>query len=185
VQGLKDRSQNSYLKTYEELYNYYNQYGHKPEFQRIDNESSHLILKFFNFNNTTIQFVPPNMHRANKAERAIRTVKNALISMPYGADTDCPAKLWYKGALQLMIILNHTRPWHEDETKSAWHGFHNKKYDFINNPIAPFGIAALIHETPTKRSSFEVNTTEVFYKGPALNHHRCVNTYNCTTEKKK
>jgi hypothetical protein len=37
----------------------------------VDNETSGVLEKFMREQNITMEFVPPNNHRANRAERAI------------------------------------------------------------------------------------------------------------------
>jgi hypothetical protein len=180
-QGMESRTQLSYEKAYKHLYSHYKRHGHIPTFQRIDNEKSHLILQFFKDSDTKIQFVPPHNHRGNKAENAIRWVKNGLISMLLGASSTMPAKLWSKALPQLEIILNHLRPWHGDTTKSAFEGFHGKKYDFSNHPIAPWGIDAVVNEKV--RTTWGPQATEVKYIGPAPDHWRAVTVFDPVSEK--
>jgi hypothetical protein len=51
-------------------------HGVQPAFERMDNESSAAFEAFCRREAppVQIQYVPPGMHRASKAERAIRTV---------------------------------------------------------------------------------------------------------------
>lgn len=54
--------------------------GHKPTVQRLDNETSGVLEKFMREQRITMEFVPPNNHRANRAERAIQDFKNHMLS---------------------------------------------------------------------------------------------------------
>jgi hypothetical protein len=81
IQAMHNRTSLTYEQTYQELYEFFNKHGHKPKFQRIDNEKSNQILDFISKQGVKIQLVPPDLHRANKAERAIQTVKRGLISI--------------------------------------------------------------------------------------------------------
>jgi hypothetical protein len=171
IQAMQNKTAATYEKTYQELYEIFNKYGHKPEFQRIDNEKSAQVLEFLSKQGAKIQLVPPDMHRANKAERAIQTVKRGFISMLVGSDIDCQYNLWAKGIPQLQIIINHLRPWHPDPTISAYEGFHRMKYNFVDQPIAPFG--QLIIAQVKNGISAGVKATEGTYIGPAPDHHRC------------
>lgn len=171
IQAMENRTSATYEKTYQDLYETFNKYGHKPKFQRIDNEKSAQVLDFLNKQGVKIQLVPPDMHRANKAERAIQTVKRGFISMLVGSDIDCQYNLWAKGIPQLQIIINHLRPWHPDPTISAYEGFHRKKYNFVDQPIAPFG-QRIIAQVKNGISA-GVKATEGTYIGPAPDHHRC------------
>jgi hypothetical protein len=52
----------------------------------MDNETSNDVEEFFASQNTSLQYTPPDIHRTNSAESAIRTWKNhfaaGLASLP-------------------------------------------------------------------------------------------------------
>ena len=52
------------------------------------------------------QLVPPNMHRQNTAERAIRICKNNFISELSTTDPDFPIREWYLLISHCLIIQN-------------------------------------------------------------------------------
>ena len=55
------------------------------------------------------QLVPPDLHRRNAAERAIRTFKSHLLSILAGVATDFPCHLWDLFLLQTKLTLNLLR----------------------------------------------------------------------------
>ena len=65
------------------------------DLQILDNEASAeykwTITKKWNAN---YQLVPPNTHRSNAAERAIRTYKVHFLSILAGVAPDFPRNLW-------------------------------------------------------------------------------------------
>ena len=67
--------------------------GLKPKFQRLDNECSKILKDFLTQEGIDFQLAPPNSHRRNAAERAIRTFKNHFIAILMGADKDFPLHL--------------------------------------------------------------------------------------------
>ena len=61
-----------------------------PQFERMDNEQSKPLDCYRKGQNITIQRVSLNDHRANKAERDIRTFKNHLIATLCSVDPEFP-----------------------------------------------------------------------------------------------
>ena len=57
-------------------------------------------------NKIKFQLVPPHLHRANAAERAIRIWKNHFIAILYGLDPSLPLQLWDRLLDQTNITFN-------------------------------------------------------------------------------
>ena len=76
---IKNRSEQEFLRAYKEVYDDMEKRGFKPKFHKLDNKSSAEIQKFIASRNANVQFAPPDMHRQNAAERAVRTWKNHFI----------------------------------------------------------------------------------------------------------
>ena len=76
VEPLKTRQAVEIKKAWEKLYQQLTQHGHKMSNFLLDNVFSQDFKKSFNKYNIECQFVPPHIHRANAAERAIRTFKS-------------------------------------------------------------------------------------------------------------
>ena len=62
----------------------------KPEVWILDNKASKLLKSAMNVNNTTYQLVPPHIHQANLAERAIQTFRNHLKAVLASLHPDYP-----------------------------------------------------------------------------------------------
>eukprot|EP00804_Cyclotella_cryptica_P012508 CCRYP_017699-RA/>CCRYP_017699-RA protein AED:0.43 eAED:0.43 QI:0/-1/0/1/-1/1/1/0/203 len=73
---IKSRHRSELLKAYTEVYQFFRTRGHRPQLHRLDNETSKDVENFITDNNATFQYTPPDMHRTNIAEQAIRTWKN-------------------------------------------------------------------------------------------------------------
>ena len=60
----------------------------------MDNECSNDLKLSILKNNKKYELVPPNQHRRNAAEKAIRTLKNHLLSGLATCDNDYPVHEW-------------------------------------------------------------------------------------------
>lgn len=80
AQPMKSRHHTEYIKAYAATIKWFADLGHKPVFQRLDNETFIPLETFIKKLNISIQYCPPSQHRALKAERAIRKLKIHVIS---------------------------------------------------------------------------------------------------------
>ena len=79
VEPMSSRHCTSYIAAYSSTFAFWAQYGPLPAVVRLDNETSHQLEAFITPQATFNYFAPGN-HRANRAERGIRTWKT--ISYP-------------------------------------------------------------------------------------------------------
>ena len=82
IEPLRDRHGQTIASAYERGINFYERRGIKTTYERLDNETSVAFQRMCARRGITIQYVPEGQHRANISERAIRTVKNLIISAP-------------------------------------------------------------------------------------------------------
>jgi hypothetical protein len=144
----------------------------------LDNETSNDLEHFFKHEaKIEFQYVPTTSHRRNKAERAMRTIKNHLTSMMATADPLFPEYLWDEMLLQAEITVNMLRPSANDMKKSAYMGLYGTHYDFLAHPMAPVGTAILIYDTPSQRATFDDHGVSGFYIGPEKTKYRSYRTY--------
>ena len=182
LQLLKSRSKAEYVRAYKAMYAYYEQYGHKPTIQRLDNESSTDLETFLRGCHVETQFVPPGIHRQNPSERAIRHTKNCIIAMCVTADPDIPANILFEEVVpQAEVVINQLRPWARNPTLNAWTGFRGREYDHLAHPMSIFGMKVVIHEKPDARASWAPHGKDGFYLGPALEHYRAWRVYVSAT----
>jgi len=92
--AMQSRSADDYLIAFKTTHDHFKQLGHNIKFQKMDNESSELVETFFKQANIIVEFVPPNNHRTNKAEPAIRDYKNHLISTLATTHESFPLEIW-------------------------------------------------------------------------------------------
>ena len=173
AEPLKSRQAADLTAAYRSTYNFFSELGHRPQFQVLDNEDSGLLQKFLkNEVNVSIEYVPPNTHRRNRAERAIRDWKGHLISCLDNVDKDFRMSLWCELLPQIELTLAHLRPYLPDPTISSYEGIFGKKFDFIAHPIHPPGVKVIILDPVTTRESWAPHGLTGFYLGPAIQHFK-------------
>ena len=94
AEPLKDRTAGEIAKAHQRVYDYLKLRGLQPKFEILDNECSGDLIRMMTKNNINFQLVPPHLHQANAAERAIRTWKNHFIAILCGLDPKFPLQLW-------------------------------------------------------------------------------------------
>jgi hypothetical protein len=115
--------------------------------QRLNNEASRSLQTFMDEEDITFQLAPPQIHRRNAAERAIRTLKNHVIAGLCSTNRDFPLNLWDKLLPQCLITLNFLRRSRINPQLSSLAHMHGA-FDFNRIPIVPPGTKVLIHEKP-------------------------------------
>jgi hypothetical protein len=85
IPNLRDET---ILDVFDKVFQELRSKGFKPTFNVTDNQAASPIKKYLQKENTTWQFVEPNNHRVNAAERAIQTYKNHFISGLCTTDSD-------------------------------------------------------------------------------------------------
>ena len=179
---IASRHQSNYVNAYKNTINFWDKVGHKPLFQRLDNETSIALETYAAKNNILIQYCPPGQHRSLKAERAIRTFKNHFISTLCTVAIDFPLTLWDKLLPQAELCLNHLLPHGPNPNISAYEGLHGRQFDFRAHPIAPAGTKVIIHNKPTARGTWAPHGALGFYLGPAQQHYRCFSVWAVDTQ---
>jgi hypothetical protein len=124
-----------------------------------------------------VSFVPPQTHRSNPAERAVRTGKTHLISVFSSTHPDFPDDLWDQLHPYAEITLNVMRSWRPDPSLSAWSGLHRLSYDFSAHPIHHLGQLYLVFSDPDHRDTWAPHRDRAFTLGPALTHYRYQRVY--------
>jgi hypothetical protein len=181
LEPMKSRTSVQYINAYSRTLNHFARLGTNIELQLLDNETSDALEDFFRSRNIQFQYVPPHNHRANRAERAIRDVKNHLIAILATTHKEFPLYLWDELLEQAQITLNSLRPFARNPDISAYHGIHGTPYDFIAHPIAPCGMQVVIHKSTLTRGSWDPHGVRGYYLGPALQHYRSYKTYSIPT----
>jgi hypothetical protein len=77
---MKFRSASEWVKAYDYIHQGLTARGFKSKLQTLDKEALIALKHFFTANDVEYQLVPPNCHRRNSAERAIRTFKEHFVA---------------------------------------------------------------------------------------------------------
>ena len=84
--------------------------GHHVEVQILDNEvSAEFKKKIVKYWGASYELVPPNVHRRNVAERAIRTFEAQFMTILAGVDPDFPKFMWDNLLVQTYLTINLLR----------------------------------------------------------------------------
>ena len=172
-----NRSSKSYVKAYSAVITFFSNCGHPFTHLSLDNEKSADLTALFKTHKLSIQYVPPQQHRANPAERAIRTYKNHFIAILSAVHPSFPADLWHLLLPITELTLNHLRPWTPNRKLSAHHGLHGHRTDLLAHPLHPPGQLVVAHSPPESRASWDHHGVRAFYLGPALDHYRSHRVY--------
>ena len=115
----------------------------------MDNECSQDLQRAIKKNDLSYQLIPPNQHRRNAAERAIRTFKNHLLAGLDTCDPKFPIHEWDRLLEQAELTINLLRNSRVNPSLSA-HAYLSGVHDFNKMPLAPPGTKELIHSKPNK-----------------------------------
>ena len=176
AKAINNRSASSITSAWKYLHDKLHVAGVKPETWVLDNETSNLLTTTMKDNDTTYQLVPPHIHRANLAERAIQTFKDHLKAGLASLDPDFPLYEWDRILDQCILTLNLLRSARLNPKLSA-HAFLFGQFDYNKTPIAPPGIKVIAHKKPSVRGTWAPNGEEGWYVGPAPLHYRCMTIY--------
>lgn len=180
IEAMRNKTDNEMIRAYQLLHDRLVERGVKPRLQRLDNEASRRLKQFISAQDIELQLVPPRSHRANAAERAIRTFKNHFIAILCGTDKLFPMNLWDKLLAQSEITLNLLRPARMNPRLSAY-AYLNGQFDYNATPLAPPGSKAIIFEPPSVRASWSPHGLDGWYVGPAPEHYRCYKVHVTVT----
>jgi hypothetical protein len=185
VELMQSRHADEFVKAYTSGVEFFTRRGVRPVFERLDNETSKLLETYCSSQAPPIslQYVAPGMHRANKAERSIRTWKNHFLATLAGTDPLFPLIAWDELVPQAELTLNLMRSSGITPYISAWHQL-NGPYNFDSTPIAPPGMRVVVHEKPDKRPSWGYHGVDGFYVSPVLRgNYRCFKVYVTDTKR--
>jgi hypothetical protein len=139
---------------------------------RMDNQSSPEVRQMASDLLLSWELVSPYQKEPNRAERAIRTLKNHMIATRANFHPDCPPTYLDKCLFQVELTLNLLHPFEYDPAISAHHGLMGERFDFARHPIAPVGVKVLTWNSPQSRGSWADHGVNGIYLGPALRHFR-------------
>ena len=180
VHPLKTRQASEIATAWKTLHARITTHGHEIKNFILDNEFSQELKQALKKNTISYQLVPPNVHRRNAAERAIRTFKAHFMAGLATCDPDFPITEWDRLLEQAEMTLNMLRT-AKCHPKLSSYAYIIGPHDFKKNPLAPPGTKVVIHKKPGTRNSWGYHGEKGWYIGPAINHYRCFKCYTPTT----
>jgi len=182
IEVMPNRSAGSYLQAFKATHQFFLSKGHIIHSQMMDKETSGTVEQYLkNEAKIGVIYAPTSTHRRNKAEKAIRTVKNHIISTLATADPGFPLSLWDELMPQVEITVNLLRGYQLNPAISSYHGIFGTPYNFLNHPMAPCGTKVVVLEPSDKRASWAPHGLVGYYLGPEINSYRSYRVYIPTT----
>ena len=158
---IRNHSKDELLRAYTKVYAWLTGRGYRPLLHKLDNETSRDIEALVAAKQVKIQYTPPDMHRTNPAERAVRTWKNHFTAGIAGIPPSFPIANWCRLTTQSDMMLN---------MYEAMDG----SFSFDVTPLAPLGTEVLIHLKPSSRLTWGYHAAKAWYLLHATNHYRCI-----------
>ena len=184
LEPLPNRSGEQQAKAHARALSFFKRYGVTTiDLAMMDNEISPEVRNVY-ATVCPIQLVPPNSHRANKAERAIRTFVNHFVAILCGCDPTFPMKLWDLLLPQAEVTLNMLRSSALSVHVSAYQHLCGA-WDWNRYPLAPLGMLVVTLVSASIRQSFADHGEQAFYLGPALQHYRTFRVYCIRTGRER
>ena len=112
--------------------NFFRKHGIILDTLRMNNQQSYDLRETARILKLKMEFIASEVKRPNRAERAIRTAKNHIIATRAGFHPDCSH-----------AYLDLIHPFEYNDSISAYHGVHGKRFNFNHHPIAPLGCKVL------------------------------------------
>ena len=150
----------------------------------MDNECSTAFKNALREKNITFELVPPDQHRRNAVERAIRNFKNNLLAGLATCDPQFPLREWDRLILQAELTLNLLRNSRLNSKLLAW-AYLFGNHDFNKCPLLPPGTKVILHAKPGKRTSWGFHGENGWYVGPEIDHYRCLTCYIPKTHRER
>ena len=179
---LKSKQAAEITRGWNELNDQCSQAGIQPNTYILDNEASAELKTAMKKKGINHQLVPPHIHRANLAERAIQTLKHHFIAGLASIDIDFPLAEWDRLLPQAIITVNLLRAARVNPKLSS-HAYLFGEFNFNATPLAPPGTRVIIHKQVDNRTSWGAHGRDAWYIGPSLEHYRCVKCFVTDTRK--
>lgn len=146
--------------------------GHKGDWVMTDNATSEHARQYFAASKVSYNLTPVDIHRANKAERAIETLKDHFIAGMASVDPAFPLIHSAHCLFQVEVTLAMMRPCAYNPSISTYEAWWGRPWDWNAHPMGPIGTMVVKHVSPSARPSWGVRGIKCWYVGPATQHYR-------------
>jgi hypothetical protein len=144
---IKNCTKEELFQAYQIMYKYLSSQGFKPQLHKMDNETSKDVKDFIESQHTNLHYTPPDIHRTNSAEQAIRTWKNHFTAGIASLPKTFPIANWCHLTNQCDYTINMLCPCHQNPLLSTFKAMEGS-FSFDPTPMAPPGTEVLIHLKP-------------------------------------
>ena len=138
----------------------------------LDNEFSEEFKRSLEKYDVIYEKIPPNIHRHNSAERAVRTFKNQFLAGLASIDPSFPITQWDQLLEQAEITLNLLHVARVNPKLSAY-AYLCGSFNFNKTPLARLGTKVAVHIKPGNCPSWGYYIKLGYYIGPTMEHYRC------------
>ena len=171
VEPFKSRKDTFCLAAYDTIMQRLKNKGLLIDLQILDNECSLVYERRMTDKwGVEFQLVPPDMHRRNAAERAIRSFKAHFLAILVGVASNFPRNLWDILPPKTEMTLNMLQQAVPDPAISAWDFFSGKKFNYSAMPLGPLGISIIVHAKPMRCQSWDFRGKDVWSIRVSLKH---------------
>jgi hypothetical protein len=132
------------------------------------------VEEYIQSQQTTLQYIPPDIHCTNSAERAIQTWKNHFIARIASLlPKSFPIANWCHLTNQCDYTVNMLLPCHHNPSLLPFEAMEGSFY-FNAAPMVPPGTKVLIHLKPACCKSWSFHVSNGWYIGPSLKYYHCI-----------
>jgi hypothetical protein len=181
VEAMKNRMAGEMICVYKSLVDCLHSAGIHPKMHLLNNKCSADFKKQIKFHQMKYQLIPPNNHRQNIAETAIKICKAHFISILCGCDKSFLLYLWDRLLLQAEHTLNMLQPARMTPSVSAY-AYLWGQHNYNAKPFAPLGCKVEAHITPGVCKTWAPHTASGYYLGNTWEHYRCHEVYISDTQ---
>ena len=139
IELFQSRHERHHIASYSRIMTLLQERVHAVDLQVLDNKVSKEYCRVITqTRKATLQLVPPDVHRRNAAERAIRTFKAEFLAIIAGLDRDFSSSLWDTLLTQTELTLNILLQVTLAPDISAWE-YYNSPINYDATPFRPIG----------------------------------------------
>jgi hypothetical protein len=120
MEATKNHTAGEMIHAYQVLVDCLHSTGIQPKMHLLNNKCSVDFKERIKFNKMKYQLIPPNSHRGNIAETAIKIFKAHFINNLCGCDKSFPLYLWDRLLPQAEHMLNILQPSRMTPSRSAY-----------------------------------------------------------------
>jgi hypothetical protein len=182
--AIKSNSGAEWVRAFGIVFDEMTSKGLNPKLQTMDNEASVALKNYFMEKEMSYQLVPPHYHRANAAERTIRTFKEHFKPDLATVDQVFPIHLWDRLLPQAEITLNLLRSSILHPQLSAAAHYHGL-IDYNRTAFGTPECKIIAHEKPSQRRILAAHGQPGWSLGPAMHHYRFQNVYITATSSER